>query len=176
MGTMASQITSLTIVYSTVFSGTDQSSVSLAFVRGIHWGPVNSPHKGPVMRKILTFDDVIMSMVESVPGKWQQDTRWCKLCAEFFKWAVNCISRRTTQMQDNTLNLIFFSKRMHRGCWIMHSDTQVYSMVAKEVEHIEASSMHSRGGLVEFRTNCHFSKGTGGYFILFYKDVIINPI
>ena len=43
MSTMASQITSLTIVYSTVFSGADQgkhqSSASLAFVRGIHRGP-----------------------------------------------------------------------------------------------------------------------------------------
>ena len=43
MTAMASQITSLTIVYSTVYSGTDQikhqSSASLAFVRGIHRGP-----------------------------------------------------------------------------------------------------------------------------------------
>ena len=41
MGTMTSQITSLTIAYSTVYSGADQrkhqSSASLAFVRGIHW-------------------------------------------------------------------------------------------------------------------------------------------
>ena len=61
---MASQITSLTIVYSTVFSGTDQRkhqrSAPLAFVRGIHLSPVNSPHKGPVTRKMLPFDDVIM--------------------------------------------------------------------------------------------------------------------
>ena len=39
MGAMASQITSLTIIYSTIYSGGDQrkhqSSVSLAFVRGI---------------------------------------------------------------------------------------------------------------------------------------------
>ena len=52
MGAMASQITSLTIVYSTVYSGADQrkhqSSASLAFVRGIHRWPVNCPHKGPV--------------------------------------------------------------------------------------------------------------------------------
>ena len=51
MSTMASQITSLTIVYSTIYSGADQrkyqSSASLAFVRGIHRSPVNSPHKGP---------------------------------------------------------------------------------------------------------------------------------
>ena len=34
--------------------------MSLAFVRGIHRGPVNSPHKWPVTRKIFPFDDVIM--------------------------------------------------------------------------------------------------------------------
>ena len=42
------------VVYSTVYSGTDeknQSSASLAFVRGIHRWPANSPHKGPVTRK-----------------------------------------------------------------------------------------------------------------------------
>ena len=66
MGTMASLITSLTIVYdSIVYSGADkkkkhQSSTSLAFVRGIHRGPVNSPHKWPVTRKMFPFDDVIM--------------------------------------------------------------------------------------------------------------------
>ena len=37
-----------------------QSSASLAFVRGIHRGPVNSPHKWPVTRKMLPFDDVII--------------------------------------------------------------------------------------------------------------------
>ena len=65
MGAMAYQITSLTIVYSTVYLGVDQrkhqSSASLAFVRGIHRSPVNSPHKWPVTRKMLPFDDVIMN-------------------------------------------------------------------------------------------------------------------
>ena len=65
MGAIASQITSLTIVYSTVYSDADQrkhqNSASLAFVWGIHRGPVNSPHKWPVTRKMLPFDDVIMA-------------------------------------------------------------------------------------------------------------------
>ena len=64
MGAMASQITSLMIVYSPVYSGAGQrkhqSSVSLAFVRGIHRWPVNSPHKWPVTRKMFPFDAVIM--------------------------------------------------------------------------------------------------------------------
>ena len=64
MGAMASRFTSLAIVYSAVYLGANQrkhqSSASLAFVRGIHRGPVNSPHKGPVTMKMFPFDDVIM--------------------------------------------------------------------------------------------------------------------
>ena len=68
MEAMGSQTTSLTSVYSTVYSRRrskkNQSSASLAFVRGIHihrW-PVNSPHKGPVTRKMFPFDDVLMTI------------------------------------------------------------------------------------------------------------------
>ena len=60
MGAMGSQITSLTFVYSTVYSDADQSkhqsSASLAFV----WSPVNSPYKWPATRQMFPFDDVIM--------------------------------------------------------------------------------------------------------------------
>ena len=67
MGAMASQITSLAIVYLAVYSGANprkyQNSASLAFVQGIHRWPVNSPHKWPVTRKMLPFDDVIISTV-----------------------------------------------------------------------------------------------------------------
>ena len=66
MGAMASQITSLTVVHSNVHSGADQrkhqSSASLAFMRGIHRRPVNSPHKWPVTRKMIPFDEVIMKI------------------------------------------------------------------------------------------------------------------
>ena len=71
MGAMASQITSLTIIYSTVYTGADQrkhqSSVSLTFVWIIHRWPVNSPHKWPVTRKKFPFDDVIMISARFLP-------------------------------------------------------------------------------------------------------------
>ena len=64
MSVMASLITGVWIAYLTVSSGADQrkhqSSAWLVFARGIHRWPVNSPHKGPVTRKIFPFDDVIM--------------------------------------------------------------------------------------------------------------------
>ena len=60
MGTIASQINSVSIVYLTVSMDADQrkhqSSASLDFVRGIH----REPHKWPVTRKMFPFDDVIM--------------------------------------------------------------------------------------------------------------------
>ena len=63
MNSMASQITGISIVYSTICSGADQrkhqSSASLTFVRGIPRWQVNSLHKGPAMWKMFPFDDVI---------------------------------------------------------------------------------------------------------------------
>ena len=66
MSTMASPIISLTIVYSIFFSGADQRkhqrSAPLSFVMGINRWPVNSPHTGPVTRKMFPSDDVIMKL------------------------------------------------------------------------------------------------------------------
>ena len=84
MGMIASQITSLTIVYLTVYSDADQrkyqSSASLAFVRGIHRGPVNSLHKWPVTRKCFPFDDVIMpkqGLIQAIDSP-RDDNEWDK--------------------------------------------------------------------------------------------------
>ena len=75
MSAMVSQITSVSIVYSTVCSGADegkhQNSASLALVRGIHWWPVNSPHKEPVTREMFPFDDVINIVCKLSQG-WRQ--------------------------------------------------------------------------------------------------------
>ena len=64
MNVMASQITGVSMVCSTVCSAPNQRklqrSASLAFVRRIHQWPMNSPHNGPVMLKMFPFDNVIM--------------------------------------------------------------------------------------------------------------------
>ena len=75
MSAMASEITSLMIVYSTVYSRSDQrkhqSFASLAFVWRIHRWLVNSLNKWPVMQKMFPFDDVIM-LAEAVTTYGQQ--------------------------------------------------------------------------------------------------------
>ena len=64
MGAMASHITSLAIIYSTVYSGADQISASLAFVReftGDRWIPRT---KGQWRGICFPFDDVIMGNIQ----------------------------------------------------------------------------------------------------------------
>ena len=55
-------------------------------MRGIHRGPVNSPHKWPVTRKMFPFDDVIIGLV---PNKYQASlptgTKWLTQCWRHFK-------------------------------------------------------------------------------------------
>ena len=90
MTTMASQFTSLTVVYSIVYSDADQRkhqrSASLAFVWGIHRWPVNSPHKGPVTREMSPFDGVIMRSTRRQltwkPVSWLTNAR----CKPLIQW------------------------------------------------------------------------------------------
>ena len=127
MDAIASQITSLTIVYSTVYSDADQrkhqSSASLAFVWGIHRGPVNSPHKWPVTRKMFPFDDVIMKRFRVMTSRCEimqrRDRRalkhpfrdfldvmkWCKSCQLKHAsniWAVH-LNERVARVHDNSM-------------------------------------------------------------------------
>ena len=131
MSSIASQITSLTTVYSTVYSGTDQrkhqSSASLAFVRGIHRGPVNSPHKWPVTRKMFPFDDVIMRWDGGLDGVCRHSTKklgvwkyWClitqikakvktKICTCYDNTAVGARAKTSLWLMGVSLNTGFWT-------------------------------------------------------------------
>ena len=140
MSPMVSQISSLTIVYSTVYSGTDQrkhqSSASLAFVVGIYRWPVNSTHKLPVTRKMSPFDDVIMYQkqqiritvqnFEDVPNTiawlqlvyerssslWPSDALWCQRTRSSL---LPNGPRGTTSMKFQTL-YHFYPRKYFRKC------------------------------------------------------------
>ena len=79
MSAIASQITGASIVYSIVCSGEDQrkhqTSASLALVLVLYRWPVNTSHKGPVKRKMLPFDDVIMLNEKSSISK-RSEFQW----------------------------------------------------------------------------------------------------
>ena len=121
MNSMASQITSLAIVYSTVYSGAGQrkhqSSASLTFVRGIHRWPLNSPHKEPVTRKIIPFDDVIMLIHVSKMGPIFLDI------TGILRAPHGCTD---DQVHDGQLCDIFPSAAVARAtdsCWLWENET-----------------------------------------------------
>ena len=113
MGTKASQITSLTIVYSTVYLRADQrkhqSSASLTFVRGIHRWPLNFPHKGPVMRKMFPFDEVIMHKWK---GSFSRKNQTPSLDARTMALAVTILSS-LPKMISSIGNKHWYEEMMH---------------------------------------------------------------
>ena len=118
MGAIASLITSLTIVYWTVYSDADQrkhqSSASLAFVRGIHRGPVNSPHKWPVARKMFPFDDSIIFRVNDARAIGLPQCHWSNHVIEM-TWRIlvkpTCIWQNETRFVCIILGLYFKRSR-----------------------------------------------------------------
>ena len=122
MGAMASQITSLTFVYWTIYSGADQrkhqSSASLASVRGIHRWPVNSPHEWPVTRKMFPFDDVIMcrwglaTWHIYMPARWVESSllvqvmSWCLFSSTINYTSDELLSRHRRWANISNLNQI----------------------------------------------------------------------
>ena len=137
MGTIASQITSVSIVYLIVSTGTDQikhqSSASLALVRS----PVNSPHKWPVTRRMFPFDDVLWprpSNVElwcfSLLLNWTN----CWLQTKKIKWPVfwdvltivlSMIWDAVTFMLSNGYDIWMFNYRTHCCLWHLAGCRQV---------------------------------------------------
>ena len=113
MNAMASQITGVSIVWSNVGSDADQrkrqSSASLAFVWGIHRWPVNSPHKGPVTRKMFSFDDVIMGKVI------------IKLCLHHTRMLLSCPVRLDSAQDglydecSHGYNLLWYSVQLYKN-------------------------------------------------------------
>ena len=101
---MASRITSLTIVYSGADQRKHQSSASLAFVRGIHRRTVNSPHKGPVTRKLLPFDDVIIISLSHrlldgghAGSKGMRYLIWLLILTDFYLWSPTSVCTSCTK-------------------------------------------------------------------------------
>ena len=144
MGAITSQITSVTTIYSTVHSDADQrknqSSASLAFVRGIHRRPVNSPHKCPVMRWMIPFDNGIMvtPVVAWLTSHWTPNVEYNELhawkngpvtremfpCHDFF---MPCDVNYNVQCHDDVIKWKHFPRYwpfvrgIHRSRWIPHT-------------------------------------------------------
>ena len=123
MSAMASQITILTIVHSTVYLDTDQRkhqhSESLAFVRGSHQGPVNSTHKWPVTRKMFPFHNVIMGNTFLANDDYFSFCLISSVFSRCFTWPSTFPCKHGTLQKRNTITL-----PIH---WLNYLDTEKVS-------------------------------------------------
>ena len=119
MSAMASLITGVSFVYSTVCPSPDQRkhqrSAWLAFVRVLTLWPVNSPHKGPVARKIFQFVDVIMVIQ-------------CRICriekVDDVTVVIQCRICRIEKVPSNLVIACHTVQRLHRSDKLQVFDTQ----------------------------------------------------
>ena len=112
MNVMAFQITSLTIVYSTIYSWADQikhqNSVSLAFVREMRQWLVNSPHKVyAVCKNTLmpwihsrAYDGAVQPFAVFIPAFVRK--LYC-LGHTFTRWVISYLNRRTWKISITNL-------------------------------------------------------------------------
>ena len=120
MSVMASQITNVLTVCSTVCSGADQrklqNSASLAFARGILLWLVASPHKGQVTRKVFPFDDAIMLLLNKTTNHSPTIRNWkmgilMMVCGSINSVRLNCsivVGEPTSILQ---MSLLTFKER-----------------------------------------------------------------
>ena len=155
MGAIASQITSLTIVYSIVYSDADQrehqSSASLAFVRRIHRGQVNSPHKWPVMRIMFPFDDVIMWIK---PDVWWMGTNRIIPLRTSTKSRMIWFKKIILNLSSETLPSLWRGKGVNKG-----RDLRLVSVLYPYVSRNETSQGFVWQWLDSFTASLHTRHG-----------------
>ena len=88
-----------------------ESSASLAFVLGIHRWPVDSPHKGPVTRKMFPFDDVITSQHRCSwnLSPWKTRSRLSHIVDSTY-YGSNYEKQGSTGPNNTEICIIFFMK------------------------------------------------------------------
>ena len=134
MSAMASQITSLTVICSTVCPGAyqrkHQSSAPLAFVRRIHRWPLNSPHKGPVTRKMFPFH------VQISEPRMKENIAWC---AVIFFIEMDSIFAEILiiYMNENINVMLLFMKMLIKLIHSIH-DTELFITCVSMVEIINS--------------------------------------
>ena len=130
--------------------------MSLTFVRGIHWWPVNSSHKGPVTRKTFPFYDIIMWLrflcLKTSALKHDQRARGCKVTMHWngglvearhpnmhcvFSIQHTCATDFFLKVWYDSIEKCFFSKTFSGKCYRKPSNIclTIFSPSDKERVH-----------------------------------------
>ena len=143
MGAIASLITNLTVVYSTVYSNADrrkhQSSASLAFVRGIPYvvilWEICSPHDDVIKWKHFPRYWLFVRGIHRSPvnsphkGQWRGALMFTLICARINGWVNN---REAGHLRRY---------RAHYDVIVMHYEWRHISKIAFEITNIRSASI-----------------------------------
>ena len=143
MGPVASQITSLTIVYSSVYSSAQIRALRYLPLRGgggggVHRCPVNSPHKRPVTRKMFPVDDVIIVPADVI------DRLYIRHQNKTSKWTMRHVTllRRymNAAVSQNTEHSVYCSK----ACVWHASPGGCFTKVSRALQDILSTFVYYR--------------------------------
>ena len=128
-------------------------------------GPVNSPHKGPVTRKMFPFDDVIIFLKNKTTKaavvilhhlftgiSHHQLTRLPGPCAEYTRRSVNCVSIAS----DNGLSPV----RRQAITWIIAHLLSIgplggnFSEIRSKIQNFSFKKMHLKMSSAKCRSFC----------------------
>ena len=139
MGAMACQITSLAIFYSTVYSGADlrksQSSVSPAFVQGIHRRPVNSRTNGQLRGKCCHHDTMQLRL------SWYDKIRLDKMRWGEMRWDIFWATQITNM----------YHKAIAWGghaAWCRRKNTEIYNRCSFQLHRRNDGHKYSEEQLI----------------------------
>ena len=101
---------------------------------GIHRGPVNSPHKWPITRKVFPFDDVIMGQ------PWQTTTKHNRL-----------LEMHPVSIKNSSFEYRVFPRHAHRHCssfghWWAIRNQYIDKITHSSLSHRQTFPSHWRLG------------------------------
>ena len=95
-------------------------------------GPVNSPHKGPVTRKMFPFDNRFHVMISLSKKETPIDIQWVSL--PFIKGHRHFLGCYTMQGYNSWLNVSFGPfNRWGQSMWVLYSMGPTWSKIAQKI-------------------------------------------
>ena len=107
-------------VYFKVQIKENKSSASLAFDRGLHWWLMNSPHKGPVMQKMIPFDDVIMIHIFKYTENWS----WAKFTGKLINFKSISLPDFPRSGNEIFLAFVYLKRFLKMACHRLATSSQ----------------------------------------------------
>ena len=120
---------------------------------GIHRGPVNSPHRWPVTRKMFSFDDVIM--YSAPPTQWAGPE--CADVEAVVSWVPSMYVHVCYLFSVTNIKSIIYSdsSTSQNDTIHIHTYTQRYRIQVQRIRQIHGPIVQQSGGVIKPRSTIY---------------------